>query len=74
MTAMSPPTSDVTPQVEAVKDECEDGVRGEAAEKARFSPAEEAVSGFSPSGAPVLSSTKICVAYMIAASHPSRGS
>jgi len=43
MTAMSLPTSDVTPQVEAVNDDL-DEVRPGAAEKARFSPEEEAVS------------------------------
>lgn len=44
MTAMAPPTSDVTPQLEAVNDDWEDEVRPDAAEKARFSPDEEAVS------------------------------
>jgi len=43
MTAMSLPTSDVTPQVEAVNDDLDEVGPG-AAEKARFSPEEEAVS------------------------------
>lgn len=72
MTAMAPPTSDVTPQVEAVNDDWEDEVRPDAAEKARFSPDEEAVSRPGASGATVLYSGK-CVAYMILGSRRSRG-